>query len=97
MKDQCPPRFLLCVIFFPADNSASFKLANQSAQFENFSALLAVDGHIGPEWDGGHCAITSDTIAPLDPAWWFVDLNDTFTVYGVTIHSSSKVIAFNHF
>ena len=76
--------------FFTADNSALSKVANQSTQFENFSAALAVDGHTGPEWDGGHCAVTEDIIASLDSAWWFVDLNDTFTVYGVTVHSSSS-------
>ena len=59
-------------------------------RFEQFGSELAVDGHTGPEWDGGHCSAIGDLTSPRDPAWWFVDLKDAFTVYGVTVHSASS-------
>ena len=73
--------------FLTADNTAVSKPASESAPYENLDATLAVDGHTGPQWNGGHCAIIFDNRIPSDTAWWSVDLQHVFTIYAVTVHS----------
>ena len=73
-------------VFYIADNVAIFKPANQTNDTfaDTFDAQLAVDGLTGTDTFGGNCAIVND-LSTKYTAWWYVDLQDVFTVYGVTI------------
>ena len=76
---------------YTADNVAISKPANQTTGIltGTFDAHLAVDGFTGTTMFSGHCAVVDDVFTKSN-AWWYVDLQETFTVYGVTIKQPSE-------
>ena len=51
----------------------------------NSGAELANNGNHNPFFADGICAHPIDKVQPLEPAWWQVDLGNTYVILSVNI------------
>ena len=78
------PKTLYAYTILPAVNLIN-QPATQSQTLANNSAAYALDG-----WTNGiyaYCSLANN-LDPLEPAWWQVDLGQTYRIFAVSIYTT---------
>ena len=81
---------MLLIHYFYSGNVAYNKTASQLGNYNGHMAPRAVDGDIGPNLDGNHCAHPDNNNGQQPPAWWSVDLGNQYEISNIVLFARNS-------